>query len=106
MENQADQRKIGSPWLSFVMLAVLGAWILDVLSTWIGLSFFGTHEANSIFLSHPYLWLFVVELWILSVHFFKWAPLWIRKIVIGSLMLGSFIPAFMNMVLYWRILLA
>ena len=106
MENQDDKRKINSSWLSFVMLAVLGAWFLDVLSTWIGLNFFGTHETNLIFLSHPYLWLIVVEIWILVIHFFKWAPLWIRKIMMGALMLGSFAPALWNMVLYWRILLA
>lgn len=83
--------------LSFVLLSVFIAWLLDVLSTWIGISHFGLHEANPIFSQAPYLWLIAVLSGSVLVFFFKWAPVWIRKTLLVAIMLGSFFPALMNM---------
>lgn len=82
--------------LSFVLLSVFIAWLLDVMSTWIGLSYFGLHEANPIFLQAPYLWLIAVFSISIFVFFFKWAPIWSRKTLLVTIILGSFFPALMN----------
>ena len=92
--------------LSFVLLSVFIAWILDVMSTWIGLSFFGLHEANPLFLQVPYLWLIAVLSVSVFIFFFRWAPVWLRKIVLGVIMIGSFFPAVTNLVGIWRVILS
>lgn len=83
--------------LIFIMLSVFMAWFLDVLSTWIGINTFGLHETNPGFLTYPWIWLVILECWILIVAFFKWAPLFIRKILLVALTLGSFYPALSNL---------
>ena len=84
--------------LSFVLLSVFIAWLLDVLSTWIGISHFGLHEVNPIFSQAPYLWLITVLSVSVLVFFFKWAPVLVRKILLGAIMLGSFHPSVGNLI--------
>lgn len=92
--------------LSFVLISVFSAWLLDVMSTWIGLSYFGLHEANPIFLQAPYLWLIAVLSFSVLVFFFKWAPVWCRKTLLVTIMLGSFSPAIHNLIGIWRVILS
>jgi len=92
--------------LSFVLFFVFIAWLLDVLSTWIGISCFGLHEANQIFLQIPYLWLITVLSFSVFVFFFKWAPVWFRRILLGTIMLGSFSPAVGNLICVWKVILS
>ena len=92
--------------LSFVLFSVFIAWLLDVMSTWIGLSYFGLHEANPIFLQAPYLWLIAVLSVSVLIFFFKWAPVWIRKILLVTIILGSFSPAIHNLIGIWRVILS
>ena len=84
--------------LSFVLLSVFIAWLLDVLSTWIGIIHFGLYEANPIFSQAPYLWLIAVLSVSVLIFFFKWAPVWVRKTLLGTIMLGSFSPAVINLI--------
>ena len=88
--------------LFFVFCVVSVAWVLDVLSTWIGLSFFGLHEANTIFLQVPYLWLVAVLSVSSLIYFFKWAPLWIRQTLLAVIMLGCFSPALGNVYVIFK----
>jgi hypothetical protein len=105
LENQGQKNRINPDWLAFAMLTVLGAWILDVLSTWIGVGFFGLFELNPLFFQFPWVWLALFEAWILFAAYFERVPLKIRKIMIGSIMLGSFYPGLSNMLTMWRALL-
>jgi len=91
--------------ISFVLFFVLVAWLLDVLSTWIGISCFGLHETNQIFLQIPYLWLIAVLGVSVFVFFFKWAPVWVRKTLLGAIIFGSFYPATVNLVYILNVIL-
>ena len=95
MENQESSR-INRTGISFVVCSIITAWLLDLLSTWIGLRL-GLHEANQIFLRFPYLWLFAVLSVVVLIYFFKWAPVWVRKVLLFTIMLGSFSPALLNL---------
>ena len=98
-------KNLSIEWICFVSLSVLIAWFLDVMITVIGIRFFGLSEVNPIFLIYPQLWLFIVEMAVLAVALFKWAPLWMRKIFIAFLTIGSFVPAVRNLIIIWMITL-
>jgi len=91
--------------LSFVLFFVFIAWFLDVLSTWIGLSCFGLHEANQIFLQIPYLWFIAVLSFSVLVFFFKWAPRIVRKTLLLGIILGRFVPSLRNLSLIFMVVL-
>ena len=91
--------------LSLIWLFILFAWLLDVLTSMLGIAL-NIMEGSAFFLVYPSMWLAIF--WALSsfVYFFRWAPVKLRKIILLGIVLGSFIPAINNLIVMYVMVIA
>ena len=112
MENK-DCKRISRSGLSFVIFCVLTGWILDVLSSWIGLGI-RIHvpggvivgmELSPFFLVVPGVWMILLVCLAVSVYLFKGAPLFIKQLIFFWIIIFSYLPSVRNTILLLEVVL-
>jgi len=87
--------------LFFVYLCIVTGWLLDVLSTYVGLTL-GLHESSQLFLMFPFMWMIIFIGLSTVIYWFKWAPVIVRKILLLGIIFGSFAPSIHNLrLIFW-----
>jgi len=90
--------------LLFTCLFILIAWLLDVLSSIVGVSL-GLTESSQLFVMFPFMWLIVFVGLSTLIYYFHWAPVTVRKILLTGIVFGSFVPSIWNTYLIFLVIL-
>jgi len=98
------KRNISRSELGFVILLIMLGWILDVISTFLGIRL-GLSEASPYFMLFPSGWLILMVSLALFVYKFKSAPFWLRGLIMFWMVAFSFIPAARNSALILKVIL-
>lgn len=89
--------------LSVSIFLIWIGWILDVLSTYVGLSL-GFVESNPLFFLFPSMWMLIRICHAALVIWFKWAPLKVRQFLLVMIILFAFFPSARNVLLMWEVI--
>ena len=87
-----------------IYLCVAIGWLLDVLSTYVGLTL-GLYESSQLFLLFPFMWMIMFCSLAILIYYFKWAPVIVRKILLIGIIFGSFAPSLHNLRLIFMVIL-
>jgi len=98
------KRNISRAGLAFVIFLIITGWILDVLSTFLGIRL-GLSEASPYFMLFPSGWLILMVSLALFVYEFKRAPFWLRNVIFFWIITFSFMPAARNSALILQVIL-
>lgn len=90
-----NEKDISVDGLTFVILGIMLGWILDLLSSFIGIRL-GLSEASQYFVLFPAGWLLLTVSLAVFVYKFKSAPFWLRVSIMLWLIVFSYVPAFRN----------
>ncbi len=90
--------------LLFIYFCVVTGWLLDVLSTYVGLTL-GLRESSQLFLLFPFMWMIMFCSLAILIYCFKWAPMIVRKILLLGIIFGSFVPSLRNLSLIFLVIL-
>ena len=90
--------------LSVSMFLIWVGWILDLLSTYVGISL-GFVESNPMFLLFPFFWMLIWICLAALVIWFKWAPVKVRQFLLVCIILFAFCPSIRNLLLMWEVIM-
>lgn len=98
MENQESSREISRSGISLVFFSILTGWILDVLSSWLGLQLGGS-ELSPFFWIFPPAWMLLFMGLAALTYKWKTPGFTVRAWILLLICFSSMIPGIRNTVL-------